>query len=429
MYQILSSNQGSAVPLDNTGPSGSIRHSSVCSRNPLTIRNWRRRDPAFSSADAERARHSIRCLSYDGRPTEGSNKDKVPNWPYYRFYHKINTNRVTAFFGEELSQEQWTRAFAHYVNLLLCGQIFEFLSWYYELFPLADKLTEEACGDVAECLFLDNHLGQGGMGQAIARARRRFESFLNNVDPDAMPPLSMQGQPIDELCSSLLKLPQFTSKYFFFIIDEFKVLGYQQKVVNTLIKHCGPYYTFKIGIKELGWRHKSTLNENEQLISPADYERIDIGERLEGDNFARFARDVCKLRVRATPIFPDDVDIEQLFPGLSFDAEAELLEIADQLPRIQGAAVQEGIDLSDFRQLTSLEQLFVDPGRPTLVAVCVRFSMRDLLTRADGLSATITTRLRSCSQLEQEKRESESITQAGALTFFLQTVTFDICWN
>src|ERR1700722_10640623 len=94
----------------------------------------------------------LRCLSYDGRyQLEGSNRDNVPNWPYYGFYHRINTNRVTAFSGEELSQEQWIRAFAHYVNLLLCGQIFEFLSWYYELFPLADKLTEGACRDVAEC--------------------------------------------------------------------------------------------------------------------------------------------------------------------------------------------------------------------------------------------------------------------------------------
>lgn len=260
----------------------------------------------------------LRCLSYDGKfKLEGEDPDKVHAWPYYGFYHRINTNRVTAFRGEELQDKLWTRAFAHYVNLLLCGQVFDFLRWYYDLFPNAQKLSEEACRDIGESLFIEDCHDHDSLSRSIDRSRKRFEAFLNNVDPNAMPAMSVQGQPIDELCASLLKLEPFTSKSFFFIIDEFEnLLDYQQEVFNTLIKHCGISYTFKVGIRELGWRRRSTLNENEQLISPADYERIDIAQRLDGENFVRFATDVCNLRAKAAPGFPAGVDVERLFPKL-----------------------------------------------------------------------------------------------------------------
>ena len=65
------------------------------------------------------------------------------------------------------------------------------------------------------------------------------------------------------------------------MLDEYENFeDYQQEVINTIIKHTGALYTFKIGIRELGWRRKSTLNPNEQLIHPADYVRIDILDRL-----------------------------------------------------------------------------------------------------------------------------------------------------
>jgi len=324
----------------------------------------------------------LRCLSYDGKfELEGSHQSNVPQWPYYGFYHRINTNRVTAFRGEELQEKQWTRAFAHYVNLLLCGQIFDFLSWYYDLFPEAQRLSEEACRDIGASLFLKDCRSQTDLARGTDRARKQFESFLNNVDPDHMPPMSVQGQPIDELCSSLLKLAPFHSKSFFFVIDEFEnLLEYQQAIFNTLIKHCGSSYTFKVGVRELGWRRRSTLNENEQLISPADYERIDIAQRLEGENFVRFAADVCNLRARHARDFPTDIDISRLLPNLSLDEEAELLGIADHLPRLRAAARDGGIDPKEVSDLSPLEFFFADYWATTS-NISLRSTLNDRITR------------------------------------------------
>lgn len=304
----------------------------------------------------------LRCLSYDGKfELEGSDPTRIADWPYFGFYHRINTNRVTAFRGEELQSKQWMRAFAHYVNLLLCGQVLEFLTWYYNLFPDAERLEEDSCRDIGESLFLEDCTDQNVLARAVDRARKRFEAFLNNVDPDSMPLMSVQGQPVDELCSSLLKLEPFQGKSFFFVIDEFEnLLDYQQEIFNTLLKHCGSSYTFKVGVRELGWRRRSTLNENEQLISPADYERIDISQRLEGENFARFAADVCNLRAAFAPDFPSGTEIEGLFPSLGLNDEAALLGISDHLPRLHAAAESEGVSQEDLANIEPLELFFVD---------------------------------------------------------------------
>ena len=278
----------------------------------------------------------LRCLSYDGRfELEKHNSATIPQWPYFGFYYRVNTNRVTAFRGEELTARQWERVFAHYLNLVFCGQVVEFLNWYATNAPAGAPLAPAVCRDVAGALYIEPAEDQAQLLENLHRGRRRFESFLNNLDPASLPPLSLQGQAIDDLCQSVLELPQFLGKNLFFIVDEFEnLLDYQQVVLNTLIKHCGSHYTFKIGVRDLGWRKRSTLNENEQLVSPADYERIDIEQRLEGEQFVTFAAEVCNLRAQVSKDFPSGLDIARILPALSSEDEAELLGVRDHAERI-----------------------------------------------------------------------------------------------
>jgi hypothetical protein len=278
----------------------------------------------------------LRCLSYQGRfALENQNAGSIKGWPYYGFYYRVNTNRVTAFRGEELTSSQWQRVFAHYLNLVFCTQLVTFLDWYSSLSDDAAPLPRAVCEDLSEALYIDESKDQGTLLRNIERGRRRFEAYLNNLDSQQLPPLSLQGQPLDDLCQAALDLPHLRGKNFFFIVDEFEnLLDYQQEIMNTLIKHCGPDYTFKIGVRDLGWRKRSTLNENEQLISPADYERIDIEQRLEGEQFTRFAAEVCNLRAQSSPDFPSGLDIARILPSLPAEEEAELLGVGEHAKRI-----------------------------------------------------------------------------------------------
>jgi len=305
----------------------------------------------------------LKCLSYEGRH-ELSKGDASPvaDWPYYGFYHRVNTNRVTAFKGEELSTSQWTKIYAHYVNLVMCDQVVTFLIWYSAATGRDLNLSEEVCVDISESLYVDPAQDYVSLARAIKKGQRRFEAFLNNLDPEELPLLSLQGQPVDDICSAVRALPEFANKNFFFIVDEFEnLLDYQQEVLNTLIKHCGAHYTFKIGVRNLGWRRRSTLNPNEQLISPADYERIDIEQRLEGDQFMKFATEVCNLRAHAVSDFPSGIDMSRILPALPLDEEAELLGVAGHAQRIRAAVSRECPDWSaDADAMPNLELYLVD---------------------------------------------------------------------
>ena len=265
----------------------------------------------------------LRGLSYEGRQAL---TDSTPPsaWPYYGLYYKVNTNRVTAFAGPEISEDRWTRLFAHYVNLLLCEKISTFMMWYADSVGTSTDLPPAQFRLVCESIHVDYVDSFAALLNQIKMSLVRFESLINNIGDSEHIKLSTQGVPIDVLCDMVGDLPGFERKQFYFLIDEYESLSaLQQRVFNTLIKHCGERYSFKIGVKELGWRVHETLNSTEVLESPADYARIDISERLDGNRFSEFALEVCNNRLsQLRTSFSAPESITDLFPGMSDDEEA-----------------------------------------------------------------------------------------------------------
>jgi hypothetical protein len=268
----------------------------------------------------------LRGLSYQGQyALSCSTPSAVDTWTWFGLYYRVNTNHVTAFNGPELSESKWASLFAHYMNVLICDLVLEFLGWYESTTGRSLTLPVNQCSRLALSLHLTPRTGHRELRDELELSRTKFEAYINNVVDATQPPLSLQSVPIDILTEAVLSLPEFHSKQFFFLLDEYEnFLDYQQQVVNTIIKHSEDRYCFKIGVRELGWRCRSTLNPNEQLVHPADYARINILEKLQGETFRRFARDVCMKRISRIRL-PDQetvCDIEELLPGLGDEEEA-----------------------------------------------------------------------------------------------------------
>lgn len=279
----------------------------------------------------------LRCLSYEGQFVfSGRNPANILEWSYYGMYHRVNTNRVTAFKGTEISQEKWIQLFAHYFNLLLCDLMLRFLEWYQTHLPNSEQLSEHDCKRIARSFNLDTSNSIRDLASKLDNLRIDFEAHINNVASATRPPLSTQGAPIDILAEAVLKLPQFRNKNFFFLLDEYENFeDYQQQIVNTLIKHSGQFYSFKIGIRELGLRRRTTLNENEQLIHPSDYVRINIAEKLGDSKFKEFALAVCNARISKINVQDAIRDVSLSLPELSEDEEAQKLGIAESAESIK----------------------------------------------------------------------------------------------
>jgi len=242
-------------------------------------------------------------------------------------YYRVNTNHVTAFQGVELDEARWSKTFAHYMNLVLCELVLSFLEWYGRLYPTAPELSTTVCDQVAHSLRIDSGSHVRQLLDNLLTAKASFEGYINNVADEERQPLSLQGAPIDALVRGIMGLEHFRGKSFFFLLDEYEnFVDYQQCVVNTLVKHAESY-TFKIGVRELGWRVRTTLNPNEQLVHPADYERISISEKLQGAAFRDFAVRACNERLSEIKTDSNSLpDIQSLLPDLTEEEEAELLD-------------------------------------------------------------------------------------------------------
>lgn len=284
----------------------------------------------------------LQGLSYQGQfALAKSDKKVIDTWKFVGLYYRVNTNRVTAFRGPELSEERWRACFAHYLNLLFCMQLLEFACWY-ELQTGRDlSLAQNELAAFRATLNIQSTGRLADLAQEVRLQMLAFEASINSIVDSPPTFLSMQGTPVDTLASALLGTKELAGKQFYFLIDEFENLeDYQQRILNTIIKHSQCAYTFKIGVRELGWRERSTLNGNEQLTSPADYARISIAEMMTESRFKSFAEGVLSARyqgaVEGTTVV---ADFPSLFPKLD-----ELNEAARLIDKVQEARVRKAIE-------------------------------------------------------------------------------------
>ncbi len=305
---------------------------------------------------------ALKGLSYAGQSVLRQSSDPR-NWPFFGLYHRVDTNRVTAFSGDELTEDRWSRLFGHYLNLTITLSLMDFLEWFENETGTVVGISNEELELVARSL---------GIGESVRSIRTLahlvritlvdFEAAINNVADGVSQGLSMLGAPIEQLIGAVRGLPEFNGKVFFLLIDEYEnYLEYQQRVVNTLIKHAGDAYTFKVGVRQLGWKVKTTLNADEHLMYPADYALIEIEDRLEGDYFRSFATRVCqgRLNLLAKRLGTEPIKVIDLLPGMSEEVEACHLGVESEIRALKREIDSTEQQLQELDQMPSLQAYFL----------------------------------------------------------------------
>lgn len=316
----------------------------------------------------------LRGLSYQGQFALNPDAKRISSWKSYGLYYRVNTNHVTAFSGPELTTEEWVPLFAHYMNLLLCDLLLELVEWYEIRTGETVGLDEATCRRITSSLHLPHSTTHKQVRESLIDSRIEFEAYINNVVDAERPRLSMQAAPVDGLCEALKRLEPFRDSQFFILFDEYEnLLDYQQQVVNTLIKHASDSYCFKIGVRELGLRCRSTLNDNEQLTHPADYAKIDISEKLSGATFKEFAYRVCQARIQRINFGSDNgsLNIRESLASLTPEQEAEELgvqsrsmAVVDELKQSLSAAEADALKSCDNLELYFLRYWSEAKGKP-----------------------------------------------------------------
>lgn len=294
----------------------------------------------------------LKGLSYQGQfALHDENIEKFDNLDFIGIYHRANTNHVRAFVGGSVQEDNWQKIFGHYFNLVICREILLFLDWHKKHAPDDELLSVHSCELIGKAMKMDarcENLDQ--LLECSESQMYEFQSAINNIyDCSNLPNLSMPGDPIKLITEHSLLLKQFKNKIFYILLDEYENFeNNQQQLINTLLKHNTEHYTFKIGVRELGWRIKHTLNNQELLHDPADYVLISIEQKLtEGDYFDEFAKNVCQPR------------LEQLFDennNFEYSIECSLSSIS-----MEDEAIELGVEGSDLmKEYDKLSFQFVE---------------------------------------------------------------------
>ena len=302
----------------------------------------------------------LRCLSYEGQLALNPSRD-VRSWSYYGFYYRVNTNRINAFCGQGKKEDFWRPVFAHYLNLIVAELFSNFIAWYIEKTNQHNILSEEDFLLISGSLRIKPSRTYLDFKTNVGEGIIDFQNYINNIEEQKKPALSIQAGPIDLIFNLVLSLKDFSESKFFILIDEYEnFLDYQQEVFNSLIKHSGAYYTFKIGVRELGWRIRTVLNSKEYLVSPADFIEIKISDALAGDTFSEFAKKVCNERLhKINKKYPDFFsDITIALQAMTDEEEAVALGVEELVKKmkytLQGILKKTDLELIENKPL--LEQ-------------------------------------------------------------------------
>ena len=278
----------------------------------------------------------LRGLSYQGQyAILSEDLQRFDQNSFVGIYFRVNSNHAHAFCGRGIDDATWATIYAHYFNLLICWEIGRFLKWHKNKNDDDEELPAYSCQLIARSLHIDKQIDSfSALCEALEVEMYDFQSDVNNVSKESVPRLSMPGDPIKIFVEQALSLGFLKGKMFYLLIDEYEnLLDNQQQIMNTLLKHVPETYTFKIGVRELGWRVKYTLNKQELLNDPADYSLINITEQFstndKNNDFAAFASNVCNKRI--SELFEGEegggFSIEKALPGMSIEDESELLRI------------------------------------------------------------------------------------------------------
>lgn len=299
---------------------------------------------------------TLRGLAYGGQyALKGRDLD---DWDSIGAYWRVDSMVVSAFSGRGLQDTDWTPAFAHYVNLRLVALFLGFVNWRMRTLQEATKIDPEALTLASIALHIEPSGSVETLQQSVRAEMARLEARLNGNTADLFSmEFSALGRPLAYLLGGVDSTDKFSRLPFTICVDEYENLKrYQQRVVNTLIKHVGDApYTVNLGVRESDERSRETLAPGQFLTDPADYTTIDIVEHLKDQTFTKFAAQVCERRLLGTHFA--GASLARMFPSLPLEQEAKLLGGDRERRTIRQALVRENIDETSLTFFDSMPLL------------------------------------------------------------------------
>ena len=257
-------------------------------------------------------------------------KQLIEKEEFIGFYYRVDTSFVSSMCERE--ESNWGKIFETYLGICLLIEILDFL---YEI---------EQNVEINESKLLEfvrtfsKRLNRTNETDSIKTFRIQCDEYLDIIEDkvngttttlDGLRFINV-NRFITDICQYLLVLFNKKELLFKVFIDEYEtLLEYQQKIINTLIKHSTLPVIFNIGLRPKGMKTNATISETEFIESPHDYEILPIG--FHKDQYPDILKKICEKRIslgkeqgKIPKAAPED--IEYYLTNYSIDLELERIE-------------------------------------------------------------------------------------------------------
>ncbi len=225
-----------------------------------------------------------------------SSFEMFTNVSFIGLYYRVDTTFVSSMKDRE--EENWGAIFETYLAICIFQEILDFIIRMSEDMQIEEHLLSDFARKYSAKFSPDRIV------DSISSLRNETEIYLDVIE-DRINGLSYSSQSafryvttqrfIQEVCQSCNILFSKNVLYKVFI-DEYETLQeYQQRIVNTLIKHSTPPVIFNIGLRPQGMKSNLTVSETETIESPHDYERVPLG--IDTDSYPEILRKICAKRI------------------------------------------------------------------------------------------------------------------------------------
>lgn len=216
-------------------------------------------------------------------------------------YWRSDTQFASLMQNRGVPDDMWDTAFRHLAAVVLGLELLRSLDSIAT--STCDVLTKEhiASLDVGrlQAYSRDIPARPGDLYSYLEDCLAGFASWANNVRA-VPPPLFLPGHDFLRRMISLVRqqLPQLASAVFFVYVDEYENLAeYQQRIINTWVKHSEPPLIFNLAMKRNGFKTRST-DGSESLSAIHDYRTFDLEDFDLDREFPVFAAEILLLRLQ-----------------------------------------------------------------------------------------------------------------------------------
>jgi hypothetical protein len=257
----------------------------------------------------------LRYLSHES--TFSPNREEIPQTAlsHIGLYWRADTQFASLMQRRAVHDDAWAAAFRHLAALVLGAEVLRSLQSIAsssigilreEQFQRLDfQRLRPFCADIpAQFQALHDFLED-----SIAL----FESWVNDVRSVEQPRFLPGGDFVRRMIELIRdQLPELRGAVFFAYVDEYENLAtYQQKIINTWLKHSEPPLVFNFAMKRNGFKTRFTEGD-EALSNIHDYRDIDIEQFDLDADFPVFAAEILLLRLKLANLHVPDVNAEWL---------------------------------------------------------------------------------------------------------------------